>query len=97
MRRNSAEARPVTPASTPAEPASDRPPDATHTHAASPSDEEVVYQKKPPKKRRVVVVQESSDSEEEIEVKLPKQKKKQPQITQADAMYQRTYQRMFEL
>jgi len=38
-------------------------------------EEEVVYQKKPKRKRRVVVVQDSS-SEEEIEVKLPKPKKK---------------------
>ena len=61
-----------------------------------PREEEVVYEKKPKKKRRVVVVQASSDSEEEIEVKLPKQKKK-PQVAEVDAAYQRTYNRMFEL
>ena len=41
--------------------------------------EEVVYQKKEkkPKKKRIVVVQASSDSEDsEIEVRLPKKKKK---------------------
>jgi hypothetical protein len=65
----------------------------THTHSP---EEEVVYEKKPKKKRRVVVVQNSSESEEEIEVKLPKQKKK-PQVAEVDALYQRTYQRMFEL
>ena len=59
-------------------------------------EEEIVYEKKPKKKRRVVVVQNSSESEEEIEVKLPKQKKK-PQVAEVDALYQRTYQRMFEL
>jgi len=64
----------------------------------SPEEEEVVYQKKPKKKRRVVVVQNSSESEEEIEVKLPKQKNKPPpQVSEADELYQRTYQRMFEL
>ena len=60
-------------------------------------EEEIVYEKKPKKKRRVVVVQQSSDSEEEIEVKLPKQKNKQPQASEVDALYQRTYQRMFEI
>ena len=60
-------------------------------------EEEIVYERKPKKKRRVVVVQQSSDSEEEIEVKLPKQKNKRPQASEVDALYQRTYQRMFEL
>ena len=57
-------------------------------------EEEVVYQKKPKRKRRVVVVQDSS-SEEEIEVKLPKQKKSGADGN--DEVYQRAYQRMFEL
>ena len=69
-----------------------------HQHTAPPNspEEEVVYEKKPKKKRRVVVVQNSSESEEEIEVKLPRQKKK-PAIHEPDERYQRTYQRMFEL
>ena len=58
-------------------------------------EEEVIYEKKPKKKRRVVVVQNSSESEEEIEVRLPRQKNG-PQVANVDALYQRTYQQMFE-
>ena len=82
------------------------PPPPPNTPDDDEPEEEVVYEKKrPKKKRRVVVVQESS-SEDEIEVQLPKQKrkpvsaeKKKPVSAEEDTdeVYQRAYRRMFEV
>ena len=67
------------------------------------SDEEVVERvaKHRPKKKRVIVVEESS-SEDEIEIRLPKQKKPQPEIPLPppdlkQERYNKLYQKMFAL
>ena len=79
-----------------------QPPSNDVTAAEVSEEEEVVYERAPKKKkkRRVVVVQDSSDSEEEeIQVKLPK---KRPAALPPDAesseeaLYRRTYDRMFQ-
>ena len=55
-------------------------------------EEEEVYERRKPRKRKVVIVEDSE--EEEIEVKLPKRKSKDAADAE-DAIYQRSYAKMF--